>query len=93
MTGAERVQAAIEKLEGIRGNGEDVWTAAGRTIEDQHGTRVAQDMLTSDAKAVVTLHRTIDAQLAVLRVYLEYPFLPLEEPVMSLAAAILGSDS
>ena len=42
------------------------------------------------AGLIVTLHATIDAQLAILNRFSEYPVRVFEEPVMALADAIIS---
>ena len=50
-----------------------------------------EDSEASDNLAlIVTLHATIDAQLAILNRFSEYPVRELEEPVVALADAILS---
>lgn len=70
MSAAETIAAAIEKLESLRGL-DGTWTLQGGN-EWIHpiGITVAPDdggVTTRQADLIVTLHRTIDAQLAILR--------------------------
>jgi hypothetical protein len=79
VTQVERIAAAIEKLEALRfgASGTDVtvpWfirpllnrqTLA--LAEESYGARIALHVLPEDAELIVTLHRTIDAQLDLLR--------------------------
>jgi len=99
----ERLQAAIEKLESIRGTAPDPWTAEPRRVVDVNGTIVASTVTSFDAAGIVTLHRTIDAQLAILRAGLEqgraverfphYWYTPPTDDALALADAILGGAS
>jgi hypothetical protein len=96
----ERLEAAITKLEGLRGSkpesGDREWTQRGRTIFAFDGTPVAKDVLSWDRDLIVTLHRTIDAQLAILRhVRAHYSGdlgISTNRHVVALADAILGGD-
>lgn len=77
MTPTERLQAAIDKLEQLRtGSTQGEWWAThGRLSPDIFaGTGSSDDVLVvsdghldADAELIVTLHRTIDAQLSLLR--------------------------
>jgi len=51
---------------------------------------LAEYLTRADADLIVTLHSTIEAQLAILKRFSEYPNRELEEPVMALADAILS---
>lgn len=108
MTPQERLQAAIEKLEALVRLGSDgPWNAdrltAGRAtvISNGVGRSVAHYVEENDAERIVTLHRTIDAQLAILRSELDFvarcgwPTQPFPErlAVLALADAIRGSES
>lgn len=90
MNAAETIQAAIEKL------GREAAAPAG---EDRVGA-TSREALT----LVATLHRTIDAQLAILRIGLRtaegigvwdspYGTVPYEQQSLDLARAILGEDN
>lgn len=108
MTPVERLQAAIEKLEAVQGETWDAerWEPHGMwavNAANPGGGRVvmADRLLESDAHLIVTLHRTIDAQLAILREALfqlegapaRAGFIGNEFNLfMRLADAILGSD-
>lgn len=77
MTPAERLQAAIDKLEAAQG---ETWHDS-PTIESPWGPRAviaasnpggghhvtAGTVSADDAETIVTLHRTMDAQIAILR--------------------------
>ncbi|WP_157509478.1 hypothetical protein [Glaciibacter superstes] len=68
-----------------------VW---GTADEDDDHDQVAQAHRSGNAELIVTLHRTIDAQLAVLQRFLDQGMPAVfEEPVMLLARSIVGSDS
>jgi len=51
---------------------------------------LAEYLTRADADLIVTLHATIDAQLAILNRFSEYPNRELEEPVVALADAIIS---
>lgn len=100
MTPVERLQAAIEKLERLRSkvpeSGEREWRQASNRrgwIVAHDGTPVAQNLTQSDVDMILTLHRTIDAQLAILRDVLEAANLVYTLNALALADAILGGDS
>lgn len=100
MTPVGRLTAAIEKLEAERKNASrgvefykqynilrgDLYSA-----EDEYGERVAKFERLPDAVLADTLHRTIDAQLAILRFAVDGLY-DLPEFV-ALADAILGDQS
>lgn len=105
---AERLQAAIEKLEALKAaSTEGPWytsdegnTHPGNGMTDIEGPNGAVSFdccsyvggtVIEDAALIVVLHRTIDAQLSLLRRFDEYRFIPFEEPVHALVDAILGS--
>lgn len=109
MTPVERLQAAIHKLETlIRQTGyyeAHGWLVENITTGPEYDPREEQQPLLRD-ELLVTLHRTIDAQLAILRntVRLHSKFVALgKESVwleaieragdLALADAILGGDS
>ena len=62
--------------------------------EDEYGydrvELLAEYLTRGNADLIVTLHSTINAQLAILNRFSEYPNRELEEPVMALADAILS---
>lgn len=70
MTPVERLQAAIEKLETLsRQTGyyeAHGWLVENVTVGFEYDPREEQAPLTND-ELIVTLHRTIDAQLSILR--------------------------
>ena len=98
MTAVERLEAAIAKLERLRksepyheSNG---WLAGLVTVGTEHDPREEEDPLTS-SELIVTLHRTIDAQIAVLRVGSEFALITSNrwtDISVALADAILGDD-
>lgn len=79
MNPAEKIQAAIDKLDALRiASGTEAWTwESGEDLganvrSEQFGVRfttgyVGNNDSRNDAELIVTLHRTIDAQLAILR--------------------------
>jgi hypothetical protein len=75
VTPAETIAAAIEKLEHLRSRGSDgPWrvdvlsrTNGTVAVSNEVGRYVAHYVAEPDAERIVTLHRTIDAQLAILR--------------------------
>lgn len=98
----ERLQAAIEKLEQLKadavagpwhkemvlGGGNDLlYAIVPTTVVPVIGSTLRE----SDHDLIVTLHRTIDAQLAILRFAVDGLY-DLPEFIF-LADAILGSDS
>lgn len=117
MTPVERLQAAIEKLESLRAGSQN-WRVR---LSSEEGPEVVHDFPNDDygpgtgtlawtitaesAINIVTLHRTIEAQLAILRSSAERgaaaieagvyePFVwSSEHRVLALADAILGGDS
>lgn len=110
MNAAETIQAAIEKLETARDvSTQGAWVSETRGVGiNFEGTSgvwyVAKDdgMHAVDKCLIVVLHRTIDAQLAILRAahklpHIHYPAAcstnPLLASVLQLARAILGDDS
>lgn len=70
MTPIERLQAAIEKLGTLRSQTgyyeSHGWLVENVTVGFEYDPREEQAPLTND-DLIVTLHRTIDAQLAILR--------------------------
>lgn len=99
------IQAAIVRLERLKAHSTPgAWVVRGRTL---HGTRRKTDPLlepgmyaasleqfinTGDPELIVALHRTIDAQLGLLRAALvDYqPDGPKQAEIAALARAILG---
>ena len=104
LTPAQRIEAAIVRLEELKEEStlgpwsidEIPETGECRIIRDfeffgpQHEVVTGGGSHKIDAALIVTLHATIDAQLAILTRFSEYPNLQLEEPVMALADAILS---
>jgi hypothetical protein len=102
MNAVEKLEAAITKLETLKADAKPgPWTIAPphnidvdwRCI-DSHGGVCLADATVADAELIVTLHRTIDAQLAILRAALAIERVwPIENGganVVALADAILG---
>lgn len=105
----EKLQAAIEKLERFRGkqpeSGEREWRQAANGvgwIMAHDGTPVAGSLTQADVNLILMLHRTIDAQLSILRfavkrleavTTLTGLHLQAHEHEIALADAILGGDS
>lgn len=96
----ERLQAAIDKLETLSGEEWSAWTDFDDT---EHfaitacnlggGREVVGEVLrAADANLIETLHRTIDAQLAVLA-YGATVASDIPASIVALADAILGADS
>lgn len=104
MTPVEKLQAAIEKLEH---HVDESWhgfygVSRGQIEASNPGgaRRVSGTLRREDAELIVTLHRTIDAQLAILRDVLEaanierhWDTLVYTLNAVALADAILGGDS
>lgn len=121
MSEVERLEAAIEKLEALKAESTPApwhyWTNdLTGDVDLWHDQEVRSHIATvgqheqprvySDAELIVTLHRTIDAQLAILRTQLESysKFPPASEPgyvpkspnaqnALALADSILGGES
>ena len=117
MNAVERLEAAIEKLETLKVASDDnpapaVWRVSphgewgvdivSRYPSDEKDNEViAERVYTPDADLIVTLHRTIDAQLAILRIlHAAWQIWGITEHgrrmkvnVVALADAILGGDS
>lgn len=115
MGAVERLQAAIDKLETLRGAGVSPlpWNTysldwrmlvAGRSDSDEALILAdARAATRDDFELIVTLHRTIDAQLAILRDTLTRYGDKITEPrwipigsaaaALALADAILGKDN
>jgi len=101
LTPAQRIEAAIVRLEELKANAypglwtstdDDWWWLEGVNHRVVYGQGRAEVAFTHDGDAdlICTLHATIDAQLAILTRFSEYPNLQLEEPVMALADAIIS---
>lgn len=103
MTPVERLQAAIEKLEAAQG---ETWyfTTPGDegllsrqgwidAVNPGGGRQVLGLIGPGDAARILMLHRTIDAQLAILRTSVTLDGLVPMDQALALADAILGSDS
>lgn len=107
MNPAEKIQAAIDKLDALRiASGTEAWTwESGEDLganvrSEQFGVRfttgyVGNNDSRNDAELIVTLHRTIDAQLELLRHALrfirQHPSANgYTGPAFTLADAILG---
>ena len=103
MTVVERLEAAIAKLEWLKAKstpGE--WYAPESAASVWAGAGLSSDLLVvddarflGDADLIVTLHRTIDAQIAVLRVGSEFALITSNrwtDISVALADAILGDD-
>lgn len=114
MTPVEKLEAAIAKLEKQRADSNDDsrqarWNVAGTFRNsseilssysgEDDGEVIASGVYTPDAHLMVTLHRTIDAQLALLKLSVTYidgwlkGGLELGREVVALADAILGDPS
>lgn len=114
MTPAETIAAAIEKLERERTASNpygEAWRANDRITGDYSEIRatspsgvtttLATELTAEDAVLIVTLHRTIDAQLAILRAAARArvrfeeaeALLLIDEAALDLARAILGEDA
>jgi len=102
LTPAEKIKAAIKKLRTeIAHATEGTWlgwqeyspvrgTSYGMEgFVDGEPVNIARGTTRADALLTETMHRTLDAQLAILHRFAEYPNIQLEEPVMALADAIL----
>ncbi|GLU88906.1 hypothetical protein [Agromyces sp. NBRC 114283] len=106
MNPAEKIQAAIDKLEGLRDQGwPGKWQYVNGAIETDEGFELFQhhdaeywgtgrvaldvDHAVPQAELIVTLHRTIDAQLAILHRGIS-DAAPEREVAELLADAILG---
>jgi len=103
MTAAETIQAAIDKLEGHRraateGRWQHKRSLDNHWVESNDRIALAEAISQPDAELIVTLHRTIDAQLAILRWYAAtLATAPGFEPhgsneFIALARAILGEE-
>ena len=107
MSSVERLQAAIDKLEKLKAESASdlAWSSTGGLVEawDEitgYGVVIFKPIVRWEARVaannallVVTLHRTIDAQLAILRHAAADPVSPDEpgalEDALALADAIL----
>lgn len=113
MNPAEKIQAAIDKLEALKAASQgEYWYRSiggisaygGEFGVEAEGIAWTRDgersiglpqMTSTDAELVVTLHRTIDAQLAILEQGVRYMtagirFGAIETTALALAEAILG---
>lgn len=96
----ERLQAAIEKLEQYQGETWNLWPSedAGyygiAAANPGGGRQVVGEWVESehDADLIVTLHRTIEAQLRVLALGATFVG-DIPDAFLDLADAILGSES
>lgn len=111
MTPAEKIQAAIDKLEALKAESiggdwrvlrkyayePEVRVQAYFQNELNGNTRVADVReYRRTPELIVTLHRTIDAQLGILRVGIEFSGITpnrYTDTAVALADAILGEDS
>lgn len=105
MNTAETIQAAIDRLSFLRADSVTGahWKALGGLIEGEgaeYRIIVADDVDDTDADLIVTLHRTVDAQLVILRTGLPDSREAFSEAGQAyraaaeiLAKAILGGDS
>jgi len=67
MNAVEEIQAAIEKLTELRGPDPEEWVGQFRRITTpSQDDPIAVDLYSGDTRLIVTLHCTIDAQLAIL---------------------------
>jgi hypothetical protein len=101
MSDTKTIQAAVEKLEGLRDASWSIvpgrWTNEedAQEIVGSHGA-IGECWNSDNADLIVTLHATIDAQLALLKLALEYGQLADGEGsrfsarASDLARAILG---
>lgn len=92
MTAAETIATAVEKLEGIQTDATWVYSPENMDLI-ANGVSVAVGVMPADGARIVMLHRTIDAQLAILR-ELCRPALggSVHAAALELARAILGED-
>ena len=74
MTAVDEIQAAIEKLNGMRFAGtQGAWIDRNGFIAGEYGEWVCGDArYLSDITLLVTLHNTIDAQLEILQDAIEF---------------------
>lgn len=95
MSAVERLQSAIEKLEAMRERDvEGGWIInADAELIDADGNVVAVCTSELDAETVVALHRTIDAQLGILRRAVDGWAGVEAQDALALADAILGDQS
>ena len=98
MTVVERLEAAIAKLERLRESEpyheSHSWLVSLITVGTEDDRREEEAPQTS-SELIVTLHRTIDAQIAVLRVGSEFALITSNrwtDISVALADAILGDD-
>jgi hypothetical protein len=104
VSAVEEIQAAIEKLTALRDRASLApWNAwkQGRPgdrmthgLEDARGDDLAKSLSAADAELIEALHRTIDAQLAILRddyeTCLKNRWIP-DRFILSIARAINGA--
>lgn len=100
MSAAERLRAAIEKLEALHASDGGDWRAEAPGIVADGGVIVRDEFMYEEHQALIaTLHRTIEPQIAILRAALDiaspsavrgYPVLPHDHASLALADAILG---
>jgi hypothetical protein len=98
MTPIEELQAAHERLNEMkRGAQPGPWQHKGDYIlRDGHRSLIATGLGTKNVDLIETLHRTIDAQLALIASAIHMRVwgaeLDLQEPVIALARAINGEN-
>ena len=102
MSAVDEIQAAIDKLTILQaGSVVGPWEVRdGSIVRDALGLRTIQDVwvadideVSADADLIVTLHRTIDAQLAILNVMRDHVLRPdhiFKGPGADLVRAING---
>jgi hypothetical protein len=72
MTPVEKLQAAIDKLTMLKEQSTPRWARSHDYTAPGELALCFHDLLDADAELVLTLHRTIDAQLAILRDAVEF---------------------
>lgn len=112
-TAVETIQAAIEKLEALKAestpgpwhdweddltNEVDVWHDQEQRSHIANCGVAGMPRVEADADLIVTLHRTIDAQLAILRHAIEnqeiaHGWVTVDNDAVVLAESILGEQS
>lgn len=103
MSAVERIEAAIEKLDGLRmAASPGPWHQDVGAVENDDGWVIGDAAEIDDVELIVALYRSIDAQLAILRacvVDLVTPFAGMHQDPenfsreITLADAILGDAS
>jgi len=104
MNAEETIQAAIDKLARLRGEAEMVADTLVGSDPPYFNLQSAYNLWREDAELIVTLHATIDAQLAILALARSSYWSPGAAPedwetfedgraVMDLARAILGEQT